>query len=159
MCYNSHHVDEIYSPFVGWLWRSSVLFVILRPVILLKVQVSQSWLEPPQPTEAAVLHTSCFLFHLGPPLQGLQKDVDNARHRLLTVQGSLGEVSEENAGLKRELEGERIKTTTASRRLADTVERQDNALAKIRLDSTQLREQRDRRGLPDRCTFLRQVAY
>eukprot|EP00752_Nemacystus_decipiens_P016427 g14684.t1 len=81
--------------------------------------------------------------------QGLQRDVDNARHRLLTVQGSLAEVSEENAGLKRELEGERIKTAAGSRRLADAVERQDKALAKIRLDSVQLREQRDRRGPPD----------
>lgn len=95
------------------------------------------------------------LFPLGAPLQGLQRDVDNARHRLLTVQGSLAEVSEENASLRRELEGERIKTAAGSRRLADTVERQDNALAKIRLDSAQLREQRDRRGLPHRCTGLR----
>lgn len=89
-----------------------------------------------------------------PPLQGLQQDVDNARHRLLTVQGSLAEVSEENAGLKRELEGERVKTAAGSRRLADAVERQDNALAKIRLDSAQLREQRDRRGLLYRIDVL-----
>ncbi|CAB1117240.1 unnamed protein product [Ectocarpus sp. CCAP 1310/34] len=77
--------------------------------------------------------------------QGFQRDVDNARHRLLTVQGSLAELSEENAGLRRELESERIKTVSGSRRLADAVERQDNALAEVRRDSAQLREQRDRR--------------
>ncbi|CAN0294888.1 unnamed protein product [Ectocarpus sp. 12 AP-2014] len=76
--------------------------------------------------------------------QGFQRDVDNARHRLLTVQGSLAELSEENAGLRRELESERIKTVAGSRRLADAVERQDNALAEVRRDSAQLREQRDR---------------
>lgn len=84
-----------------------------------------------------------------PRHQGLQRDVDKARHRLLTVQGSLAEASEENAGLRRELEGERIKTAAGSRRLADAVERQENALAGVRLDSAQLREQRDRRELPD----------
>lgn len=94
--------------------------------------------------QAAVLDTVIHSVFLVPPFQRLQQDVDNARHRLLTVQGSLAEVSEENARLKRELEGERIKTAAGSRRLADTVERQDNALAKIRLDSAQLREQRDR---------------
>ncbi|CBJ48389.1 hypothetical protein Esi_0002_0169 [Ectocarpus siliculosus] len=76
--------------------------------------------------------------------QGFQRDVDNARHRLLTVQGSLAELSEENAGLRRELENERIKTVAGSRRLADAVDRQDNALAEVRRDSAQLREQRDR---------------
>ncbi|CAM9617578.1 unnamed protein product, partial [Ectocarpus fasciculatus] len=77
--------------------------------------------------------------------QAFQRDVDNARHRLLTVQGSLAELSEENAGLRRELESERIKTVAGSRRLADAVERQNNALAEVRRDSAQLREQRDRR--------------
>ena len=94
---------------------------------------------------AKSIHTHvAFLSTFGVPLQGSQQDVDNARHRLLTVQGSLAEVSEENAGLKRELEGERIKTAAGSRRLADAVERHDDALAKIRLDSARLREQRDR---------------
>lgn len=77
-------------------------------------------------------------------LQGLQRDTDNARHRLLTVQGSFAESVEENAGLKRELEAERIKAAAGSRRLADAVERQDAALAEVRLDSGQLRDQRDR---------------
>ncbi|CAM9589536.1 unnamed protein product, partial [Ectocarpus sp. 4 AP-2014] len=77
--------------------------------------------------------------------QGFQRDVDNARHRLLTVQGSLAELSEENTGLRRELESERIKTVAGSRRLANAVERQDTALAEVRRDSVQLREQRDRR--------------
>lgn len=109
----------------------------------------------PQPfTQPA--HATSFLFSFGAPLQGLQQDIDNARHRLLTVQGSLAEACEENAGLKRELEGERIKAAAGSRRLADTVERQEDALAKIRLDSVQLREQRDRRGSPGRCAARRQ---
>eukprot|EP00903_Cladosiphon_okamuranus_P009302 g8874.t1 len=56
--------------------------------------------------------------------QGLQQGIDNARHRLLTVQGTLAEVSEENTGLRRELEGERIKTAAGSRRLADTLSHQ-----------------------------------
>lgn len=53
-------------------------------------------------------------------------------------------MSEENAMLRRELESERIKTAAGSRRLADAVERQETALAEVRLDSAQLREQRDR---------------
>lgn len=87
----------------------------------------------------------CAPRHLCTSIQGFQRDVDNARHRLLTVQGSLAELSEENAGLRRELESERIKTVAGSRRLADAVERKDNALAEVRRDSAQLREQRDRR--------------
>lgn len=104
---------------------------------------------------AQSVYTHLLIISFGAPLQGLQQGIDNARHRLLTVQGSLAEVSEENVGLRRELEGNRIKMAAGSRRLADTVERQDNALAKIRLDSAQLREQRDRRGPPGRCTVRR----
>lgn len=89
------------------------------------------------------------------PPQGFQRDVDNARHRLLTVQGSLAEAVEENTGLRRELEAERIKTAAGSRRLADAVERQEAALAQIRHESTQVREQRDRWVMFARdCAFL-----
>ncbi|CAM9600055.1 unnamed protein product [Laminaria digitata] len=84
--------------------------------------------------------------------QGLQRDTDNARHRLLTVQGSFAESVEENAGLKRELEAERIKAAAGSRRLADAVERQDAALAEVRLDSGQLRDQRD--SLAQDCAVM-----
>ena len=87
-----------------------------------------------------------------PPLQGLQRDTDNARHRLLTVQGSFAESVEENAGLKRELEAERIKTATGSRRLADAVERHDAALAEIRRNSGHLRDQRDRQIFNTACS-------
>lgn len=78
------------------------------------------------------------------PPQGFQRDVDNARHRLLTVQGSLAEAVEENTGLRRELEAERIKAAAGSRRLGDAVERQEAALAQIRHESAQVRDQRDR---------------
>lgn len=78
------------------------------------------------------------------PLQGFQRDIDKARHRLLAVQGSLAEVSEENSGLRRELEAERVKMAAGSRRLEDAVERQEHALDGVRRDSVQLREQRDR---------------
>lgn len=69
----------------------------------------------------------------------------------MTVQGSFAESVEENAGLKRELEAERIKTAAGSRRLADAVERQDAALAEIRRDSGRLRDQRDRQSLSNAC--------
>ncbi|CAM9337046.1 unnamed protein product, partial [Hapterophycus canaliculatus] len=75
---------------------------------------------------------------------GFQREIDGARHRLLTVQSSLAEMSEENTGLRRELESERIKTIAGSRRLEDAVQRQDNALVEVRRDSAQLREERDR---------------
>lgn len=78
------------------------------------------------------------------PPQVFQRDIDNARHRLLTVQGSLAEAVEENTGLGRELEAERIKAAAGSRRLADAVERQEEALVQVRRDSAQLRDQRDR---------------
>lgn len=64
-------------------------------------------------------------------------------------------MSEENAGLRRELEGERVKMVAESRRLADAVERQEHALVEVRRDSLQLREQRDRRGQTNRLQWGR----
>lgn len=71
--------------------------------------------------------------------------MDNARHRLLTVQGSLAQSVEENIGLRRELEAERVKAAGGSRRLRDAVELHSAALEEIRKESARLREQRDRR--------------
>lgn len=51
---------------------------------------------------------------------------------------------EEVAGLKQNLEAERIKTVAGSHRLKDAVQRRDAALGEIRHDSVRLREQRDR---------------
>lgn len=79
-----------------------------------------------------------------PLVQNFQRDLDNARHRLLTVQGSLAEAVEDNAGLRREIESERVKSAEGSRRLADAVERHEAALDEVRRDSLQLRAQRDR---------------
>lgn len=79
-----------------------------------------------------------------PHVQTFQRDLDNARHRLLTVQGSLAEAVEDNAGLRREIESERVKSAEGSRRLADAVERHEVALDEVRRDSLQLRAQRDR---------------
>ncbi|CAM9742194.1 unnamed protein product, partial [Discosporangium mesarthrocarpum] len=78
--------------------------------------------------------------------QGLQRDLDNARHRLLTMQGSLAESVVEVANRSQELESERLRAATASRRLQEAVDHHEEALKEVRGETRRLREQRDSFG-------------
>lgn len=77
-------------------------------------------------------------------LQGLQRDIEKLRRALLALQGSLADSAEENAGLRRELEVERVKVAASSRQLENSSERHESALEEVRNDSMALRRQRDR---------------